>query len=90
RSGKITVVAHLQPIKLDDKLVRRVNVGSVARWRQLDLAPGDQILVSLAGQGIPRLDDVVWRGLNRTKPLVPDTRYHSLTCFENSDECREQ
>lgn len=52
RSGKITVVAHLQPIKLDDKLVRRVNVGSVARWRQLDLAPGDQILVSLAGQGI--------------------------------------
>ncbi|EPK0740821.1 NAD-dependent DNA ligase LigB [Klebsiella aerogenes] len=90
RSGKIAVVAHLQPIKLDDKLVRRVNVGSVARWRQLDLAPGDQILVSLAGQGIPRLDDVVWRGLNRTKPLVPDTRYHSLTCFENSDECREQ
>ena len=43
RSGKIAVVAHLQPIKLDDKLVRRVNVGSVARWRQLDLAPGDQI-----------------------------------------------
>ncbi|QTK92259.1 NAD-dependent DNA ligase LigB, partial [Klebsiella aerogenes] len=36
RSGKIAVVAHLEPIKLDDKLVRRVNVGSVARWRQLD------------------------------------------------------
>ena len=36
----------------------------------VDIAPGDQILVSLAGQGIPRIDDVVWRGAERTKPTI--------------------
>ncbi|HCU1806694.1 TPA: NAD-dependent DNA ligase LigB [Klebsiella aerogenes] len=90
RSGKIAVVAHLQPIKLDDKLVRRVNVGSVARWRQLDLAPGDQILVSLAGQGIPRLDSVVWRASQREAPQPPSPRFHSLTCYFASSECAGQ
>lgn len=89
-SGKIAVVAHLQPIKLDDKLVRRVNVGSVARWRQLDLAPGDQILVSLAGQGIPRLDSVVWRASQREAPQPPSPRFHSLTCYFASSECAGQ
>lgn len=46
--------------------VQRVNIGSVRRWQEWDIAPGDQILVSLAGQGIPRIDDVVWRGAERT------------------------
>ncbi|SQD00548.1 NAD-dependent DNA ligase LigB [Escherichia coli] len=62
KSGKISVVASLAPVMLDDKKVQRVNIGSVRRWQEWDIAPGDQILVSLAGQGIPRIDDVVWRG----------------------------
>lgn len=90
RSGKIAVVAHLQPIKLDDKLVRRVNVGSVARWRQLDIVAGDQVLISLAGQGIPRLDSVVWRASHRDAPQPPSPRFHSLTCYYASSECAGQ
>ncbi|HBN4778891.1 TPA: NAD-dependent DNA ligase LigB [Escherichia coli] len=90
KSGKISVVASLAPVMLDDKKVQRVNIGSVRRWEEWDIAPGDQILVSLAGQGIPRIDDVVWRGAERTKPTPPENRFNSLTCYFASDVCQEQ
>lgn len=90
KSGKISVVASLVPVMLDDKKVQRVNIGSVRRWQEWDIAPGDQILVSLAGQGIPRIDDVVWRGAERTKPTPPENRFNSLTCYFASDFCQEQ
>ncbi len=90
KSGKISVVASLVPVMLDDKKVQRVNIGSVRRWQEWDIAPGDQILVSLAGQGIPHIDDVVWRGAERTKPTPPENRFNSLTCYFASDVCQEQ
>ncbi|EFJ6851602.1 NAD-dependent DNA ligase LigB [Escherichia coli] len=90
KSGKISVVASLAPVMLDDKKVQRVNIGSVRRWQEWDIAPGDQILVSLAGQGIPRIDDVVWRGAERTKPTPLENRFNSLTCYFASDVCQEQ
>ena len=90
KSGKISVVASLVPVMLDDKKVQRVNIGSVRRWQEWDIAPGDQILVSLAGQGIPRIDDVVWRGAERTKPTPPENRFNSLTSYFASDVCQEQ
>lgn len=90
KSGKISVVASLAPVMLDDKKVQRVNIGSVRRWQEWDIAPGDQILVSFAGQGIPRIDDVVWRGAERTKPTQPENRFNSLTCYFASDVCQEQ
>lgn len=90
RTGKVSVVAELDPVKLDDKQVRRVSLGSVTRWQRLDIVPGDQVLISLAGQGIPRFDRVVWRGANRKKPEPPALQYHSLTCFYASPACMEQ
>ncbi|MBV8044703.1 NAD-dependent DNA ligase LigB [Pluralibacter sp.] len=90
RTGKVAVVAALEPVALDDKRVQRVSLGSVARWQALDIAPGDQILVSLAGQGIPRVDGVVWRGVDRQKPSPPVPHYNALTCFYASPECMAQ
>ncbi|MDO2440918.1 NAD-dependent DNA ligase LigB [Enterobacter nematophilus] len=90
RTGKISVVAALEPVQLDDKQVQRVSLGSVGRWQRLDIAPGDQVQVSLAGQGIPRFDKVVWRGTDRQKPEPPASRYHSLSCFYASSACMEQ
>ncbi|WP_368542760.1 NAD-dependent DNA ligase LigB [Enterobacter soli] len=90
RTGKVSVVATLEPVLLDGKHVRRVSLGSVERWQRLDIAPGDQIQLSLAGQGIPRFDKVVWRGQLRQKPQPPATRYNSLTCFYASPGCMEQ
>ncbi|WP_088238373.1 NAD-dependent DNA ligase LigB [Kosakonia oryzendophytica] len=90
RTGKISVVAQLEPVQLDDKRVRRVNIGSIRKWQVLDIAPGDEVSVSLAGQGIPRINRVVWRGVEREKPTPPDARFTPLTCFYASPECHEQ
>lgn len=32
-------------------------------------------------KGIPRLDNVVWRNVDRRKPQSPSSRYNGLTCF---------
>ncbi|WP_204526331.1 NAD-dependent DNA ligase LigB [Citrobacter cronae] len=90
KSGKIAVVALLAPVMLDDKRVQRVNIGSVRRWNEWDIAPGDRILISLAGQGIPRIDEVVWRSTQRTKPTPPVGHFNSMTCFYATPACYEQ
>ncbi|EHD23712.1 MULTISPECIES: NAD-dependent DNA ligase LigB [Brenneria] len=91
RTGRISVVLRLNPLRLDDKTVRRVNVGSLSRWRQWDVLPGDQIAISLAGQGIPRLDKVVWRVAERAAVIPPpEGDFHSLSCFQYSLACRQQ
>lgn len=91
RTGKIAVILDLEPLQLDDKKVKRVNVGSVKRWQELDIAPGDQVLVSLAGQGIPGISEVVWRVSQRNKPQPPmQINITPLSCFYAAAECRKQ
>lgn len=90
RTGKVSVVANLTPVKLDDKQVRRVNIGSVRRWRELDLVAGDQIQLSLAGNGIPRLDTVVWRTSLREVPEPSEARLTTLTCIYATKDCGPQ
>lgn len=53
RTGRITPLLHLQPIQLDDRRISQVSLGSLARWQALDVRPGDQVAVSLAGLTIP-------------------------------------
>ncbi|MGB7802733.1 NAD-dependent DNA ligase LigB [Buttiauxella sp.] len=91
RTGKVAVVLRLNPLQIDDKQVKRVNVGSVKRWQTLDIAVGDQVMVSLAGQGIPRVDEVVWRVSQRNKPQPPtDKMVTPLSCLFFEVWCREQ
>ncbi len=87
RTGKVSVVLLLEPIQLDDKRVSRVNVGSLRRWHALDIAPGDQVSVSLAGQGIPRLNHVVWRVEQREKPQPPEPQRSG--CLWHAQHCRD-
>lgn len=71
RTGRITAIAQLEPLMLDDKRVQRVSLGSVNRWQRLDIAPGDQVLVSLAGQGIPgwiTWCGAMWIAVNHSRP----------------------
>lgn len=91
RTGKVAVVLNLNPLQIDDKQVKRVNIGSVKRWQALDIAPGDQVMVSLAGQGIPRIDEVVWRVSHRDKPQPPmEKMITPLSCLYFEPWCREQ
>ncbi|MFI0489437.1 MAG: NAD-dependent DNA ligase LigB [Yersinia sp. (in: enterobacteria)] len=82
RTGKISVVLQVSPIKIDDKWIRRVNVGSIARWKQRDITLGDQVTIALAGQGIPRLENVIWRATQRDSVSPPDWhQFHQWSCF---------
>lgn len=91
RTGKISAVLNLVPVQLDDKRVSRVSIGSLKRWLAADVLPGDQVTVSLAGQGIPKLDEVVWRVTERHLPAMPDTeKFNAYSCFTYTPQCREQ
>ena len=91
RSGRITPVLELEPVQLDDHRVQRVSVGSVARWRELDIRPGDQVEVVLAGLTIPRLQSVVWRAQQRVAVTPPDPQTHDpLSCWRIEPGCEQQ
>jgi DNA ligase (NAD+) len=91
RTGRITPVLGLIPVQLDDQQIEHVSVGSLKRWQEMDIRPGDQVSISLAGLTIPRLDDVVLRSTERpelTVPLAAD--FHPLSCWRPTPECESQ
>lgn len=91
RSGRITPVLQLEPVKLDDRTVRRVSVGSLARWRELDIRPGDEVALTLAGLTIPRFDSVVLRAPQRIAVEAPDQSAHgTLSCWHPVPGCERQ
>lgn len=91
RTGKIAVILNVIPVQLDDKTVRRVNIGSVRRWRERDVIAGDQVALALAGQGIPRLERVIWRVTQRDYPTAPlPDDFNAQTCLHFSPPCRLQ
>ena len=91
RTGRITPVLELEPVQLDDHRVQRVSVGSLRRWQQLDIRPGDQVELALAGLTIPKLQSVAWRTQVRAAVTVPDPhRYGPLTCWHPVAGCEEQ
>ncbi|MDR0218120.1 MAG: NAD-dependent DNA ligase LigB [Enterobacteriaceae bacterium] len=92
RTGKISVLLELEKVPLDDKQITRVHIGSVKRWKQWNVYPGDKVTVTLAGHGIPKLDKVVWRIAERQHIEPPNAQeFHSISCFSPSnDGCQQQ
>ncbi|MDH1572168.1 NAD-dependent DNA ligase LigB [Pseudomonas sp. GD03746] len=91
RTGKVTPLLRLKPVTLDDRRISQVSLGSLARWRALDIRPGDQVAISLAGLTIPRFDQVVHRAVERQVLPVPEAeQYGQHSCWQASDDCQEQ
>lgn len=91
RSGRITPVLELHPVRLDDRTIRSLSVGSLQRWQEMNIRPGDQIVLSLAGLTIPRLDSVVLRNTERVELNVPDPQaFHPLSCWQPTPGCESQ
>lgn len=91
RTGRITPVLELAPLRLDDRQIKRVSVGSLQRWEAMDIRPGDQVSISLAGLTIPRLDGVVLHSSERQALTVPDAAdFHALSCWQATPECKSQ
>lgn len=91
RTGRITPVLELNPTMLDDREIKRVSVSSLKRWQQMDIRPGDQVAISLAGLTIPRLDSVVVRAAERAELFVPNAQdFHALSCWQPTAGCESQ
>jgi DNA ligase (NAD+) len=91
RTGRITPVLELKPVKLDDRQIKRVSASSLQRWQEMDIRPGDRVSISLAGLTIPRLDDVVLRSTERVELNVPQTEnFHPLSCWQPTPGCESQ
>jgi len=91
RTGRITPVLELAPVLLDDRQIRQVSVSSLKRWQELDIRPGDQVAISLAGLTIPRLDSVVLRSTERVELNVPlASDFHPLSCWQPTPRCESQ
>lgn len=91
RTGRITPVIELIPVTLDDREIKRVSASSLKRWQELDIRPGDQVAISLAGLTIPRLDSVVLRTTERTDIDIPNADdFHALSCWQPTHGCESQ
>ncbi|MDH0303865.1 MULTISPECIES: NAD-dependent DNA ligase LigB [unclassified Pseudomonas] len=91
RTGRITPLLQLEPVTVDDRRIGQVSLGSLARWQRLDIRPGDQVAVSLAGLTIPRLESVVHRSPVRPAVPAPDpAAHHPLSCWTASAACQQQ
>jgi DNA ligase (NAD+) len=91
RSGKITPVLDIEPVRLDDRMIARISVGSLKRWQEMDIRPGDQVAISLAGLTIPRLDEVVSRSVQRAPLNIPRAEdFHPLSCWQPIEGCESQ
>lgn len=91
RSGRITPIAILEPVELDNKRISRVSLGSLKRLQQLDIGLGDHLAIRLSGHAVPQASSVAWRSPERSLPNLPDSRqYHSLSCFQYVRGCEQQ
>ncbi|QIB52775.1 NAD-dependent DNA ligase LigB [Pseudomonas sp. OIL-1] len=91
RTGRITPVLELEPTPLDDRIIRRVSAGSLQRWRELDIGPGDLISIRLAGQTIPQVEHLITKASQPTALAAPpQADYHALSCWHASEGCRGQ
>jgi len=91
RTGRITPILKLDGVRLDDRDIRRVSLGSFGQWQRLDIRPGDQIAIALAGLAIPRVDSVVWRTRERAEVAAPKPDdFNALTCWHPDIACRQQ
>lgn len=55
KSGKVTPVAILDPVKIGDKLVSRATLNNISFIRALDVEIGDTVGVILGGEIIPKI-----------------------------------
>ncbi len=62
RTGRLTPVAELDPVRLGNRMVARATLHNREAIARLDLRPGDIVVVELAGEVIPEIT-----GIDRTR-----------------------
>jgi DNA ligase (NAD+) len=93
RTGRRTPVAEVTPITLGGIQVQRVSLHNIDELARLGIAPGDQVLVALAGDAVPQVVKIV-RKVSGTDadPLLaaPAPAVAIDACLVDAPGCREQ
>jgi DNA ligase (NAD+) len=93
RTGRRTPIAEVEPVDLGGVRVSRVSLNNEDEVARLNIAAGDQVLVALAGDVIPQVQEVVERAARNSNsgtvsaPLpgpAPDA------CLHDTPVCRDQ
>ena len=91
RSGRITPIAHLKAVTLDDKIIRKVSLGSLSGLHKLNLHAGDHVAIALTGHAVPQLQEVVWHSPQPQAIATPNADdYHALSCWQATADCEQQ
>lgn len=77
RTGKLTPVAHLDPVEIGGVRVTRASLHNEDQVRRLDLHPGDRVRVQRAGDVIPEVAERVTQGAGGREFRMPD---HCPSC----------
>ncbi|HHR6137915.1 NAD-dependent DNA ligase LigB [Providencia alcalifaciens] len=91
RSGVVNVIANIEPVRIDDKKVSKIRLGSLNSWKQKDVLVGDKIQLTLSGHGAPLMEKVIWRQEPRQYlNTLPLENFHALSCLSYSTDCTSQ
>ncbi len=89
RTGRVTPIVEIEPVRISGREIRRVSLGSVAILRELDLGIGDQVLVELRGSAIPHIAQV-WQVKGRKAVKIPQKEYDFWSCSRFESGCEQQ
>ena len=93
RTGRSTPIAEVEPVYLGAVRISRVSLHNDAEIKNLDIAAGDQVVIALVGDVIPRVLDVVWRTARKpgSGSVSGDSPKAPLDgCLHDSPDCRGQ
>ena len=74
KSGILTPVANLQPVRLAGTTVKRASLHNFDELNRLNVRCGDTVIIEKAGEIIPQVMEVVKTGKHRAKPFKIPTK----------------
>ncbi|WP_281646143.1 helix-hairpin-helix domain-containing protein [Parendozoicomonas sp. Alg238-R29] len=91
RTGQVTIILDIAPIKLQGITISNVNAGPLTYFAKRDIAVSDSVEIYLKGAATPVLGHTILRPTNRQPVALPDfSPYNGLSCLEVSASCKEQ
>jgi DNA ligase (NAD+) len=91
RTGKITPILKLIPVKSENRVISFVSIGSINNLHKLDIAINDIISLQVKGKTLAVFNKVLLRPITRVKKDFNNSyNYNKCSCLTYSDLCSQQ